>query len=660
MMSFDLDRLSLRTIRWTIFAAFTFTPFLFSAHQSELFELPKMAFLYLCGTIVGSTWIIRMIHHGRLLFPPMKIAFPFLGIILATGITTLASLDPHMSLYGYYSRFHGGFFSIVTYVVLAGATATFFNQTHLRRLIIGIVASTAFVSLWGVGSKFGLDPSCAILTRRIFEILQRGGETCWAANFNPADRIFATIGQANWLAGYLVMVLPFTLWGIVVLRGWKRFASIVVLLLFLLTIFFTQSRGGFAAGLVAVVIFGLLLRWKITVLVLTPILPTLFIFRDILLQRMDTIIIRLSVWSAALDIFRTHPIFGTGPETFALAFDAVRPLSHLTTPEWDFLYNKAHNEVLNIASTMGLIGLAAYGFFVGWIFFTILKHLSDTSLNRLFGPSTGLRTFGPSTPLGTFGITILSSLGGSLIQAFFGFSITVQALIFFHLPVFFYLSTNHSFDMAPTTQPVFNWRHRAAIVAIVMIGLALTGKVFLFLYADSLFAEGKKAAISGNLQQTLTSYERAAALQPNEPVYLDEYTYATALAAASIRDLELAMAWEKRSLDAWRRVISTRPNDSRTWKTGMQMFEQLSRNNPEYLEDAIASGRRAEKLSPNDLKIKLALAELYMQKNAIGAARTLAAQAHELKPDYPEATIMTQLFDQLLSPSPTPLPPVVE
>ena len=630
---FDVDRLSLSAIRWTVFAAFIFTPFLFLAHQSELFELPKMAFLYFCASIVGSIWIVRMIRgHGAL--PPKTIALPLLVVLGATGLTTLTSLDPHMSLYGYYSRFHGGFLSIVTYAVLACATATFFDRTLLYRLLIGIVASTVIISLWGIGSKFGLDPSCAIMTGRMQEIVQLNKDTCWAANFNPHDRIFSTLGQANWLAGYLVMVLPFAFWGIIILRGWKRFTSIVTVLLFLLTLFFTQSRGGFAAGLTSIVVFGLLLRWKMTVFVLTPILPTLFIFRDILLQRMDTIIIRLSVWSAALDIFRTHPVFGTGPETFALAFDTVRPLSHLTTPEWDFLYNKAHNELLNIAGTMGLVGLAAYGCFVGWIFWIILKHLSDTS-----------------SPHRLFGITILSSLGSGFVQAFFGFSITVQALLFFHLPVFFYLFTHHSLDTDSEYPPMINWRHQAVSIGIAMIGLILIGRVFIFLSADAQFAEGKKSAGMGDLQQTLNHDKQAIALQPNEPVYLDEYTYASALAAASIRDPALRMTWEKRSLDAWRRLVSTRPNDSRTWKTGMQMYEQLSKNNTAYLEDAIAAGRRAEKLAPHDLKVKLALAELYMQKNAIGAARELAAQAHALKPDYPEATITVQFLDALLAPS---------
>src|SRR6185312_15223961 len=44
--------------------------------------------------------------------------------------------------------------------------------------------------------------------------------------------------------------------------------------------------------------------------------------------------IRLFVWEGALAIFRAHPLFGTGVETYAFAYYLYRPAGHNLTSEW--------------------------------------------------------------------------------------------------------------------------------------------------------------------------------------------------------------------------------------------------------------------------------------------------------------------------------------
>ena len=61
--------------------------------------------------------------------------------------------------------------------------------------------------------------------------------------------------------------------------------------------------------------------------------------------------IRLIVWQGALEIFKHYPIFGSGVETFAYSYFQYKPISHNLVSEWDFLYNKAHNEFLNYLAT---------------------------------------------------------------------------------------------------------------------------------------------------------------------------------------------------------------------------------------------------------------------------------------------------------------------
>ena len=83
--------------------------------------------------------------------------------------------------------------------------------------------------------------------------------------------------------------------------------------------------------------------------------------------------IRMNVWSGAINAWRANPIFGTGVETFAFAYYKYKPVGQNLTSEWNFLYNKAHNEYLNYLATTGLFGLGSYLLMIGLFIFYALR-----------------------------------------------------------------------------------------------------------------------------------------------------------------------------------------------------------------------------------------------------------------------------------------------
>ena len=93
--------------------------------------------------------------------------------------------------------------------------------------------------------------------------------------------------------------------------------------------------------------------------------------------------IRLYVWQGALDIWKAYPLFGTGVETFAFAYYQFRPAEHNLTSEWDYLYNKAHNEYLNYLATTGALGLGSYLLFIGVFIFITLRYLLHPLVKKL-------------------------------------------------------------------------------------------------------------------------------------------------------------------------------------------------------------------------------------------------------------------------------------
>ncbi len=68
---------------------------------------------------------------------------------------------------------------------------------------------------------------------------------------------------------------------------------------------------------------------------------------------------RIFIWRSALAIMRDHFWFGTGLDTFQLAFPPYR-LALYWNLEWNGTPEKAHNMVMQIAATMGFTGLVAF------------------------------------------------------------------------------------------------------------------------------------------------------------------------------------------------------------------------------------------------------------------------------------------------------------
>ena len=56
----------------------------------------------------------------------------------------------------------------------------------------------------GLPSHFGHDPTC-LLFRGAFDV------SCWTSDFQPKVRIFSTMGQPDWMAAYLSILIPVSL-----------------------------------------------------------------------------------------------------------------------------------------------------------------------------------------------------------------------------------------------------------------------------------------------------------------------------------------------------------------------------------------------------------------------------------------------------------------
>src|SRR5579871_2541339 len=193
-----------RIISFSFYSLFFFVPLVFAGNTSELFEFNKMWLTYGLTILIMLAWVIKMILGKRFFFQRTPLDLPIALFLVSQGIATVFSLDSYVSFWGYYSRFNGGLLSTITYILLYYAFASNLGKKQVMRVLTISLVSGLIVALWGLPSHFGYDPTCFVF-RGNFDVSR------WTDAFQPKSRIFSTLGQPDWMAAYMAVLIPLAL-----------------------------------------------------------------------------------------------------------------------------------------------------------------------------------------------------------------------------------------------------------------------------------------------------------------------------------------------------------------------------------------------------------------------------------------------------------------
>lgn len=87
---------------------------------------------------------------------------------------------------------------------------------------------------------------------------------------------------------------------------------------------------------------------------------------------------RLISWKAALKDFKNHPIVGTGHGNFAITFDKYFDPTFYNWTRGETYFDRAHNNVIDIASTSGALGLVTYlSIFIALAYYLVMGYRKD-------------------------------------------------------------------------------------------------------------------------------------------------------------------------------------------------------------------------------------------------------------------------------------------
>ncbi len=241
------------------------------------------------------------------------------------------------------------------------------RDTSDRALWAGIVAALGIVFLVGLEQHFGgLEE-----TRRYFyTYLYPRMETVSPDYLKKisSDRIFSTLFYPNALAGAILLLLPPTL-----VMVWRYFGRLTVASRILLAslyggaalgcLYWSGSKGGWLLALTLVLVVLLHLRWSnrakwllVGTVCVLGIAGFLIRYAAFFERGATSVGARFDYWRAAAQTTATRPLFGTGPGTFSIAYQAVK------NPESE-MARLAHNDYLQQVSDSGVLGGVIYSGF---------------------------------------------------------------------------------------------------------------------------------------------------------------------------------------------------------------------------------------------------------------------------------------------------------
>lgn len=422
-------------------AALVVAPMFFNVFSSRVFEPDKISLVRSIALVMLLAWVIKIANGGYFWLPAYStengatdgsltaqlrgvwrnpFVIPVVLLILAYLLSTGFSIARFVSWFGSYQRLQGTY-SFLSYVIIAILTAAQLRRPEqLRRLQHVIIITSLPISIYGVIQHYAHDP------------LPWGGDV--------TTRVAANAGNAIFLAAYLIMAFFFTLERVynsfaLLLGAYPREAQedqempvalaggayLFILMVQLLAIFWTQSRGPWLGlflgsylfvllvltavrpryyrqltlGWVGVGLLGVLILILMNTTALFDFLrpiPYVGRFTQLLNQESTTAQVRILIWEGASNMVAPHeplsypdgsrdavnllrPLVGYGPEAMWVAYNPFYPPDLAHVEARNASPDRSHNETWDSLVITGILGFVAYMSLFIAIFYWALRWL---------------------------------------------------------------------------------------------------------------------------------------------------------------------------------------------------------------------------------------------------------------------------------------------
>ena len=378
-----------------------FSPLIFYGEALDPFWVVEKFYFRFSFSILLILNVLYFIKTKNIGFAKTDFNLIFLLFI----IVNLLGIFKVINIYSFTNKLFLNLYYILFFFLIINYLSE--NKENLKKVLLAIIISVSVMSLYGIFQVNGFD---------IFS---------WRSDFS--GRAASTLGNPNFLAGHLVLLLPLVFAFVFLSHNKIRLIYIFLALLNTYGFIITQTRGAYLGFFVSVVFFIWLLffyeknifeKEKRIFFIGSAILIFIIIFyfvfnkyafqriRDVLFLKDEAAHIRIALWKNSLKLFFDNFLFGTGAGNFFIKYSYYQSSS--LTPDFfsksDFYRSShSHNDYIQIAAEYGIFGFLVFVLFIFIIFFNTLKYLKQNSENKIIV------------------IGIISGILGLLIHAIFNF-----------------------------------------------------------------------------------------------------------------------------------------------------------------------------------------------------------------------------------------------
>lgn len=319
------------------------------------------------------------------------------------------------------------------------------------------------------------------------------------------------------------------------------------------------------------------------------------------------------------------------------------------TSEWNYLYNKAHNQYLNFLSTTGAFGFLTYMSMIVYFLYAAIKRI--------------LRPGEESEFQKLLSISLIAGYASVLVTNFFGFSVVVIDLFFFLIPTFVFvlldfINPKNIFILGKSADDNSeSLLQKGAILIVIAASFYLIFQLFMFWNADRAYFMGSNLDRVGQYQAAYPYLLQAVQQRNSEPVFQDELSLNNGVLAASLinqaqtqsaspsaQTTEVIKTLLSNAIQISNNVTTEHSKNVVFWKTRVRLFYTLSQVDERYTSYALDAVKKAAALAPTDATISYNYGVLTGQSGDVDSAIRILENTIKLKPDYTDARFALALF----------------
>jgi tetratricopeptide (TPR) repeat protein len=668
-------------------------PLCFDVHIHSVFDLSKITILYVLTFAMLAIWSIKIIFQSSypqrpgsfnlnvrlgsrrgLTSKEQPLSLPIVAFLFASGLSTIFSVNPYLSLVGTYKRY-GGFISTIVYISLFFVIVNFIDKRRLSSLLNVIILTAGAASIYGILQHFGLD---------LYH---------WSTSFGY--RVSATFGHPVFFAAFLIMVIPLVLTKIFSCKErFKAYLYIGILTLIIVAFYYTKTRASFLGLIISNLFFfsfiGKKNLWanKTKTIVTITIIIGISIFFNVnnessvvgrfaadmnpaildieqstaldrkynsqstpvdtdwhvgLARQIEgTTLTRFLQYLTSFRIIYDYPILGIGPDTLGMIYPQYIAKVYREMHEHRSFenQNRIHNDLLDITVSRGLLGLGVYVWFIFAYARMVWKGCKKAERSDK--------------------IIIIGLCSGSLayfVQNQFSFGHIPIITLFWFLVAMSVIAIPNRFLPANAVQnPVTDKSSltkrisghtlerfgKYTICAVIVCLMILLISLSLYRYkADVYFEHGRRSLNKNEVTEAIHSYEMAVKYNPLSLNYNNVLNgvylkmAAIGISKESERDTEgmpevfsreQTIMWFANAIEGAEQVQNFYTRDYHSAFTLGQAYHLLDKITDEDMsENAIKYYKRAAMLHPFKFEFRNKLARLYAEKGRYEDA------IHELK-----------------------------